>query len=96
VNPIEITLPSGTFARIRPATFLDRLASIREGDAAAKVYAAAGDEREDVQLSMASIVSRIVLFDDRRLSIEEVLALDIRDADALVTAMGSFVHGPFR
>lgn len=96
-NAIEIALPSGLFARIRPVRFVDGLIANQRARDAETVYAAApGDDRAGIPLYVAALIARCVLFDDAAFTIEQVLDLDARDSGALLNAMGPFLTGPIR
>lgn len=95
-KPIEITLPSGIFAKIRPAKFLDSLSA---GVAAAREEAAMKercDPDAGVNLFVPALIARVVCFDDEQWTIQQVLELDSRDSTALFNALGPYLSGPVR
>lgn len=92
---IEIALPSGIFARIRPLTMLDRMIADLNGKSAESVFAkTAGDERAGLPMMIPALIARCVLFDDKTFTIEEVLAMDARDTEVLCCAMLPYLKGP--
>jgi hypothetical protein len=99
-QPIEVALPSGVFARIRPARFIDKLlASVDQEKLLAEIEReGTGDERDlgKGNAWVVCIIARMVIFDDKRLTPREVLLLDSRDSDALLNYMLPYLNGPVR
>lgn len=94
---VEIPLPSGIFARMRPINFLDRLSvytAVSEG-IPAKIRDECGSEKSaNTIYTLALLTARAVTFDGERRDWEYVLDLDGRDAEALWTKLGPLLNGP--
>jgi hypothetical protein len=100
-QPIEVTLPSGTFVRIRPASYFDAgIALAATGRLAEILMAITEDdaERENIRAMqggvhffMATLASRICLFDDERRTPRQVLDMDCRDTNALSGFITPFI-----
>jgi hypothetical protein len=96
-KPIEVTLPSGIFAHIRPMRFLDRLQADFDAKMKEIEFAKAkDDERAGVPMFVAALISRTCTFDDVRYTVEQVLEMDCRDADAVCEALIPYMKGPIR
>lgn len=96
-TPIEITLPSGIFARIRPVQFIDGLiASARSNELEKVIAGTPGDSRAGVPMYVAALIAQVVLFDDQVYSIQQVLDLDSRDAGPVCDALLPYMKGPMR
>lgn len=93
-QPIEVTLPSGVFARIRPPSFLDSLFADRDDKRVTAALSKAGEDTEGVSVYLAALIARCTLFDDERKTAQEVLGMDGRDVMALVGHFAPFVSGP--
>jgi hypothetical protein len=98
-DPIEITLPSGGFARIRPSRLFDTLiATVVSKDP--EVVQAIETEFEaslpQADLWLAALLSRVVTIDEKKLTIQDVLSLDARDSSAICAKTGPMLTGPVR
>lgn len=94
---IEIPLPSGVFARIRPLTFLDRLrVHLAVADGVPPMIAETVDSEKDARAVyvLAMLTSFAVTFDGERKSWDWVLGIDGRDAEALWAKLGPMLNGP--
>jgi hypothetical protein len=81
----EVILPSGAFAKIRSLTWGDRIL--------ANIGAAASGGGE---MYLAHLVARVATIDGEAVTVEQALELDLRDADALITALLPYITGPVR
>jgi hypothetical protein len=100
-QPIEVTLPSGVFVRIRPVSYFDAgIALATSGFLADRVLAEATDEDErsaidamrgGVHFFMATLASRLCLFDDERRTPRQVLDMDCRDTSKLSEFITPFI-----
>lgn len=94
-QPIEVTLPSGIFARIRPASFLDSLFANRDSNRVAEMVSKTmKEDTEGMGFFAAAIIARIVQFDEERWTVEQVLDLDARDSAELLKKLGPYLTGP--
>jgi hypothetical protein len=103
-KPIEITLPSGIFATIRPGRFLDTVAARFQSESCDPVLVeeiVGSNNPEEMkeargQLYVAALMAQLCRFDDQKWTLREVLQMDARDSGALINAMGPFLTGPVR
>lgn len=91
MKAVEVVLPSGIFAAIRPPTFLDRLTAHAHAPNVAK----AKGEDEGV-IFLALIFQRCCTFDGERWPLERILELDGRDGMALIEAANPLMLGPIK
>lgn len=80
---VEVVLPSGAFARIRPLRLWDRIVVARE-------VLASGQPDEFVY----RLVARMLTVDEKPVTFEELAQLDLRDYQAVEAAAAKFMTGP--
>lgn len=95
-GPIEITLPSGIFARIRPVKFLDNLVAGTQAREIEVAHAKDANELRGAPMFAVVLIARCVIFDDRQFTVEQVLDLDSRDTNKLCEALLPYLTGPIR
>lgn len=78
----EVVLPSGKFARIRMLTGRDYIV--------AQQQMAAGRDMLFTFMSLATMI------DDKSVTYDELLDMDMRDVNAIVGVVSKFVTGPVR
>jgi hypothetical protein len=101
-NIIEITLPSGRFARIRPPKFVDSLIAdmISKGPKSAQLCEELSKRYEGEinakDLYVVGLITRLVTIDDEPLGLLAALELDARESNAILNAMLPFMTGPMK
>lgn len=95
---IEVALPSGCFAKIRPIMAIDIWVSLAVPPATEK--ALLGDDAIDpgspVQMLLPTLISRVVTFDGQKLTPSEVCRLDARDSSELADLLMPYMRGPIK
>lgn len=80
----EVVLPSGAFAKFRRLTGRDLLAARKIGDT-------------DDTLDMIFVLMTLcVTIDEKPVTYEQLLDMDMRDVIAIQKEIGSYVSGPIR
>jgi hypothetical protein len=79
----EVVLPSGAFARLRNVTWADRIIATIAGKGNPELY-------------IVNLVARVTTIDEKAITVDQALALDVREADALIAALVPLLAGPIK
>lgn len=79
---IELVLPSGRFASIRPITWMDRAQSFDPG--------------EPIDFWLMRLATRCVLIDGEALKMEEFARMELTEANPIINALTDMVSAAFK
>jgi hypothetical protein len=79
----EVVLPSGAFARLRNVLWRDRVI-------------ANGAAQGNTEMYFVHLVTRVVTIDEKEVTLDQALNLDLREADALIAALVPLLTGPMK